>query len=164
MIKKGNFLYTCLKLSNILYTKLKYTIHYVMYNLINVISDELSSTSESEMEESVNLQNMDVDVDPFDVNIDSSKEISMPGPAKPQKIVKTQFINQRLVACLDKCIVSDRFAIHILIATAEALGHNAENLIISRSSIQRCRQLNRAQEAAKIKKNFRVKKCSIKIT
>ncbi|GBO41470.1 hypothetical protein AVEN_151564-1 [Araneus ventricosus] len=40
---------------------------------------------------------------------------------------------------------------HILRATAEALGHNTEDLIINRSSIQRCRQKLRAERASAIR-------------
>lgn len=48
-----------------------------------------------------------------------------------------QFITTKLVAALDKCKVSDRDATHLLFATAEALGHNIDNLVINRSSIHR---------------------------
>ncbi|GBM71843.1 hypothetical protein AVEN_159962-1 [Araneus ventricosus] len=47
------------------------------------------------------------------------------------------FIDTKLVAALDKCKLWDRDSVHILMATTEALGHNTEDLIINRTSIQR---------------------------
>lgn len=53
---------------------------------------------------------------------------------------RTVFINDKLVTVLDRCKVSDRDATHIIIATAQALGHNVDNLVINRSSIYRVRE------------------------
>lgn len=46
------------------------------------------------------------------------------------------FINDRLVAPLDRCKVNDRDAVHIKIATVDALGHGTRNLVINRTSIR----------------------------
>lgn len=45
----------------------------------------------------------------------------------------------KLLAALDKCKLSDRDAVHIIISTAEALGNDVSKLIINRSTIQRDR-------------------------
>jgi len=49
------------------------------------------------------------------------------------------FLTPRLALALDKAQVSDPHAVHILAATAEALGHNVSNLVLSRSTIHRFR-------------------------
>ncbi|XP_050538877.1 uncharacterized protein LOC126904162 [Daktulosphaira vitifoliae] len=41
------------------------------------------------------------------------------------------FITSKLAAALDKCKISDRDAVHILISTEEALGGDVEKLIIN---------------------------------
>lgn len=76
---------------------------------------------------------------------------NQPGPPKECKRGNINFINTKLVAALDKCKLSDRNFVHILMATAEALGHNTEDLIINRTSIQRCRQKLRAERASVIR-------------
>ncbi|GBN30875.1 hypothetical protein AVEN_47684-1 [Araneus ventricosus] len=48
-------------------------------------------------------------------------------------------------------LLSDRDSVRILRAAAEALGHNPEDLITNRSSIQRCRQKLRAERASVIR-------------
>ncbi|CAH0546982.1 unnamed protein product [Brassicogethes aeneus] len=50
------------------------------------------------------------------------------------KRARVDFINNRIVSPLDRCKISDRNAVHLLIAVAEALGHDVSNLIINRSS------------------------------
>lgn len=76
---------------------------------------------------------------------------NQPGPSKPLKRGNINFINTELVAALDKCKLSDRDSVHILIATTEALGHNTEDLVINRTSIRRCRQKLRAERASVLK-------------
>lgn len=67
---------------------------------------------------------------------------------------KVDFITDRLVAVLDRCKISDRDAVHLLVAVAEALGHDVHNLIINRTSIKNRRQNIRQNVAECIKKNF----------
>lgn len=52
---------------------------------------------------------------------------------------KINIITPKVVGALDKCKLSDRDAVHILVALSEALGHDINDLIIYRSSIRRCR-------------------------
>ncbi|GBL80208.1 hypothetical protein AVEN_29181-1 [Araneus ventricosus] len=73
------------------------------------------------------------------------------GQSKECKRGNINFINTKLVAVLDKCKLSDRDSVHILMATAEALTHNTEDLIINRTSIQRCHQQLRAERASVIR-------------
>lgn len=55
------------------------------------------------------------------------------------------------MAALDKCKISDRDSVHILIAVAEALGHRVDDLVINRSSIHRCRERLRSERASELK-------------
>lgn len=66
------------------------------------------------------------------------------------------FINERIVSALDKCKVSDRCAVHLLVAVAESLGHDVQKLIINRTTLQRVRQLQRESIATKIKDNYKL--------
>jgi len=59
---------------------------------------------------------------------------------KSRKRGKKEWMTPKLVATLDACKVSERDAIRILFATAEALGHDVSELIINRNSISRCRK------------------------
>lgn len=45
----------------------------------------------------------------------------------------------KLAAALDRSKISDRNAVHILIAIAEALGNDVNKLIINRTSIRNSR-------------------------
>lgn len=49
------------------------------------------------------------------------------------------FLTAKLTAAFDRCKISDRDAVHILIATAEALGKDVNELVINRTSIRRSR-------------------------
>lgn len=69
---------------------------------------------------------------------------------------KREFINERIVSALDKCKISDRNAVHILIAVAEGLGHNVNDLIINRTSLRRMRSKYREAVAGKLKENYRL--------
>jgi hypothetical protein len=66
------------------------------------------------------------------------------------------FFNDRLAATLDRCKVSDRDAVHILVATAEALGHDAKDLVINRNSISRKRSQFRILRYKEMVKTFSI--------
>lgn len=55
---------------------------------------------------------------------------------------------------MDKCEVSDRNALHILIATAEAFELDLNDLIINRSSIHRTREQLRSEHAKNLGEAF----------
>jgi len=42
-----------------------------------------------------------------------------------------EFVSEKLAIVLDRCKVGDRNAVHILIATAEALGNNVNKPVIN---------------------------------
>lgn len=69
---------------------------------------------------------------------------------------KRKFINERIASVLDKCKISDRDAIHVLIAVAEGLGHNANDLIINRTSLRRMRKKNRETVVRYLKENYKL--------
>jgi len=75
--------------------------------------------------------------------------------ATKRKGGRQKIITPRLAAALDKCKISDRDAVHILIATTEALGHDVQDFIINRSSIQSYRKILREERATEIKKRFK---------
>jgi len=74
-------------------------------------------------------------------------------PSEPQEPVsaKKNCITAALVSALDRCKVSDRFAVRLLIEAARAFGLNPEEFVISRSSIRRCRKNNRNKMASVLK-------------
>lgn len=63
-------------------------------------------------------------------------------------------IDEKLVATLDKCLVSDRNAVRIITAVAEACGCDTSALIINRVSIQKYREKIRRDLAEKIRQLF----------
>jgi len=64
----------------------------------------------------------------------------IPGPSsthfKPNRGYD-EFVSEKFTIVFDKCKVCGRNAVHILIATAEALSKNVNKLIINWSSIRR---------------------------
>lgn len=70
-----------------------------------------------------------------DIDMDPQSETGHSSTVSLQR----HFINARLVGVLDRCKISDRSACHVITAVAVALGNSLNDLIISRSSIRRCR-------------------------
>lgn len=74
------------------------------------------------------------------------------------KLVKTKghknIMTSRLASALYNAKLSDGMATHVLVAAAEAFGQRAEDLSISRSTIQRARQENRLKESYEISTGF----------
>lgn len=68
---------------------------------------------------------------------------------------KTHFIDDRMLACMDKCKISTRDAIHFISATAFALGHRVENLVLNRTTVQSMRKEYRRRQAQYLR-NFNV--------
>lgn len=66
-----------------------------------------------------------------------------------------EVVTEKLSVLLDRCSISDRDAVRIISATAEALGHDPQNLIISKSAIRLRRQQFRQQRTNLIKSRFR---------
>ena len=77
----------------------------------------------------------------LDENFTDEDEIinlEIPGPSTIKRARK-EIINHRLSGALDKCKVSDRDAVYLLIAAAESFDVNTSEYIINRSSIKRAR-------------------------
>ncbi|XP_076279088.1 uncharacterized protein LOC143208527 isoform X1 [Lasioglossum baleicum] len=84
-----------------------------------------------------------------------AEDYNIPGPSNPKKRRgKQKVITPKLVAVLDSCRISDRDAIRIVMATAECLGHDLNELIINRTSIRRYRHNYRSEHAAQLQEMF----------
>ncbi|KAE9523786.1 hypothetical protein AGLY_015846 [Aphis glycines] len=68
---------------------------------------------------------------------------------------RQNIMNSEIVTALDRTKVSDRNAVHILIATAQSLGCNANNIAINRSTIRRNRVFLRQKVSDDIKVSFK---------
>lgn len=80
------------------------------------------------------------------------------GPSTSRKkLGRHNFITPKLVSVLYRCKVSDRDAVRILIATAQALQHNVSDLIINCTSIRRSRTKFRFDAGKKIRETFKNK-------
>lgn len=77
-----------------------------------------------------------------EVHTDATPQIPQTGTH--YKKGRKYFINSRLVVALDRAKLSDGDALHVLTAAAKLLGHEVQELVISRSSIRRQRKANRA--------------------
>ncbi|XP_039968939.1 uncharacterized protein LOC120780749 [Bactrocera tryoni] len=67
---------------------------------------------------------------------------------------RKHFITPRLLSALDSAKVSDGKAMHILMATAEALGHCTSDLVVNRSTLHRLREEHRRKETQRIQESF----------
>lgn len=109
------------------------------------IEMEFSSTSSaSEEEETHEIQDIE------------DTEIVIPLPKK-RKYIRGghEIITEKLSVLLDRCNISDRDAIRIVSATAEALGQDPQKLAISRSTFRVRRQKFREKRVHIIKKRFK---------
>jgi hypothetical protein len=70
-----------------------------------------------------------------------------------------QFFTPRLSEVFDRCKISDRNGLYIIIAAAEAFGRDTENLIINRTSFQRLRNKFREERHTEIQHKFRMNDC-----
>lgn len=76
------------------------------------------------------------------------------GKEERKKRGRTQWITPRLSAALDDAKVSSGKAVHILIATAEALKVDVSELVINRTSIHEMRKKHRQMEEENIRTDF----------
>lgn len=63
-----------------------------------------------------------------------------------------QIITERLFSALDKSKLSDRGAMHLIYAVADALGHDLNHLVLNRTSLQRARRNLRQKKGRKNRK------------
>lgn len=103
----------------------------------------MSSTSSSSSEDLLNplpvaeKSNDDIPEEEHPV----SEEMELASPEAKRRRGRREIMTPKLAAALDKCRISDRDAVHIIIAIAEALGHDVEDLVINRSSIHKSREI-----------------------
>lgn len=69
---------------------------------------------------------------------------------------KTLIFTDRLLACLDKCMISDRVAMHIIAAVIDSLGEDIENFILNRKSLHIARENHRTTLASAKQNDFHV--------
>lgn len=78
-----------------------------------------------------------------------------PGPSKPKRARgTTNILNYPLVAALDRCKISDRNAVHLIMSVAVALNFDANSLVLNRSSIRRYREQIREAKVENIRRVF----------
>lgn len=79
-----------------------------------------------------------------------------------EKRGKIHFIDDRMLASMDKCKLSTRNAIHLIAATASAMGHTLElgpivqDLVLNRTTVEKLRKNYRRRQAHEILDKFNV--------
>lgn len=77
------------------------------------------------------------------------------GPSQPKRSRgSVNIINEKLVAVLDKCKLSDRDAVHVIAAVAQSLQYDINSLVLNSTSIRRYREKLRTARAMNIKRVF----------
>lgn len=123
-----------------------------------MLRKQKNSEEELETHETVDLFDEEVYQSDFsDFCADELDDDSILNSRNTKKRKFHQFISPKLVATLDKCKISERDAVRILIATAEALGHDVNSLSISKTTIRLCRKQFRSDAAEKLKADFKNK-------
>ena len=70
-----------------------------------------------------------------------------------------QFFTPFLSEVFDRCKITDRNGVYILIAAAEAFGHDTKNLAINRTSFHRLRKKFREARHSEIQQKFNLSDC-----
>lgn len=85
----------------------------------------------------------------------SAENLSQPGPSAPKKSRGTvNIFDEKLVAVLDRCKITDKQAVHLISTVAHRLNCDVSTLIINKTSISRYRERLREAKARNIKKVF----------
>lgn len=74
--------------------------------------------------------------------------------SNPPKRARKELLTPRLAAALDKCKVSERDSLHLIMAFMEAVSLDPSTFVINRTSIRRQRSYFRKVYTEKIKENF----------
>jgi len=82
--------------------------------------------------------------------------LPMPCSSSKKQRGRKEIMTVKISSALDKCKVSDRDAVHLIIAVSESLGHNVSDIIVNRSSIKRYREKTRLALATEIRNAFSV--------
>lgn len=107
--------------------------------LANILNEFDSDTSE--LEETI------IEESEIDLNMPSSS-------TSVRKRARREILTPRLSACLDKCKISDRDAVHLLTACIGAVGLDIKDFAINRTSIRNGRQIFRKNNTSNIKSKF----------
>ncbi|KAE9531874.1 hypothetical protein AGLY_010076 [Aphis glycines] len=122
-----------------------------------VRENQSAQTEENLMEIDKTSSDLETDDCSSDLDLDesfSSVEIDVDSTSSNRVRGQKNIITSKIVCALDNCKVSDRGAIHIIMAVVEALEKNVDDYVINRTSIQRCRQILRKERASLIKDKF----------
>ena len=118
----------------------------------------MSSTSDSSLESGTNINVSFTGKSTDNIVVESPLpediELGFSSPKAKRARGSRTLLTHKLSTALDKCKISDSDAIHILIATTEALGHDFQNFVINRSSIHISREKIREKRVTVIKKKF----------
>ncbi|KAL4113207.1 hypothetical protein QTP88_016873 [Uroleucon formosanum] len=93
---------------------------------------------------------------------EDKEETNQPVPFKsPTDCIKEvrgsiDFLTAKLAAAFDRCRIGHRDAVHILIATAEALSKDVNELVINRTSIRRSRLCFRKECSENIRNKYKL--------
>ena len=89
------------------------------------------------------------------------QQISTAGAAAkvPTKQGTLPFFTPRLAEVFDRCKITDRNGVYILMAAADSFGCDTENLVINRTSFQRLRKKFREARHSEIQQNFNLNDC-----
>lgn len=69
---------------------------------------------------------------------------------------KNHFVDDRMLSCMDFANMSTPAAIHLISATAAALGHDVSKLVLNKTSVHRMRKTFRARQAQDMLDNYDV--------
>lgn len=110
-------------------------------------------TSSSDLEEQESHRNQDIEEKHHEDFQDTGIDMLQP---KKRKYCRggQEIITEKLSVLLDRCNISDRDAVRIVSATAEALGQDPQQLAISRSTVRNRRQKFRKERVQIIKNRF----------
>ena len=84
----------------------------------------------------------------------TTSEFQTPSRPKRRKLKLKKVVTPKLTAMLDRNKVTDRKAVFVVAETAKSLGHDIQDLALSRSSIRRYRLEHRASISAHLKETF----------
>ena len=110
-------------------------------------------SSSSDLEEHESHRNQDIEEKHHEDFQDTGIDMLQP---KKRKYCRGghEIITEKLSVLLDRCNISDRDAVRIVSATAEALGQDPQQLAISRSTVRNRRQKFREERVQIIKNRF----------
>ena len=84
----------------------------------------------------------------------SNQKASADEMTSPYKRGRINVVTQTVSATLNRTKISDRKAMMVMADTAQSLGHDVEEIALSRSSIRRFRQQHQTTDAKKLKEAF----------